>query len=311
MTDSQASQSGRQCPDEAAIAAKIHEINSQIAQFRDQLLTIGQSRDCPELREKIRKTRRDCVNACKKASEMVLPQMRSAMESGIPADSPNLVLLFFLAQLFLRELHKSKNLVRVVPMDMTGYFGEEQVGPVEHQQRDHADTAVSANHAGLQRGGDQQHTEGLGGHKRSRCRAPGVHAAIRSRHRETSGPAGGGESAESQQRRPQESPLGGPKQQAAVLPAGYLQVLLLRGKAQLPLILESQWSSSWPGASTSSPPSSSSSSSSSISAEKDQRPHSSKRQQRRLLRGTCSVDLAPSCCDFFATALDCPIISAR
>ncbi|KAL7288737.1 uncharacterized protein LOC106648148 isoform X2 [Trichogramma pretiosum] len=128
MTDSQASQSGRQCPDEAAIAAKIHEINSQIAQFRDQLLTIGQSRDCPELREKIRKTRRDCVNACKKASEMVLPQMRSAMESGIPADSPNLVLLFFLAQLFLRELHKSKNLVRVVPMDMTGYF-ESKSGP--------------------------------------------------------------------------------------------------------------------------------------------------------------------------------------
>uniref|UniRef100_A0ABD2W458 Syntaxin N-terminal domain-containing protein n=1 Tax=Trichogramma kaykai TaxID=54128 RepID=A0ABD2W458_9HYME len=288
MTDSQASQSGRQCPDEAAIAAKIHEINSQIAQFRDQLLTIGQSRDCPELREKIRKTRRDCVNACKKASEMVLPQMRSAMESGIPADSPNLVLLFFLAQLFLRELHKSKNLVRVVPMDMTGYF-ESKSGP----------SNIS------------NHTEGLGGHKRSRCRAPGVHAAIRSRHRETSGPAGGGESAESQQRRPQESPLGGPKQQAAVLPAGYLQVLLLRGKAQLPLILESQWSSSWPGASTSSPPSSSSSSSSSISAEKDQRPHSSKRQQRRLLRGTCSVDLAPSCCDFFATALDCPIISAR
>lgn len=50
--------------------------------------------------------------------------IRSAMEAGIPADSPNLVLLFFLAQLFLRELYKSKNLVRVVPMDMTGYFGE-------------------------------------------------------------------------------------------------------------------------------------------------------------------------------------------
>jgi hypothetical protein len=45
------------------------------------------------------------------------------MDSGIPADSPNLVLLFFLAQLFLRELYKSKNLVRIVPMDMTGYFG--------------------------------------------------------------------------------------------------------------------------------------------------------------------------------------------
>lgn len=46
------------------------------------------------------------------------------MEAGIPADSPNLVLLFFLAQLFLRELYKSKNLIRIVPMDMTGYFGK-------------------------------------------------------------------------------------------------------------------------------------------------------------------------------------------
>ncbi|XP_011504009.1 PREDICTED: uncharacterized protein LOC105367079 [Ceratosolen solmsi marchali] len=101
----------------------IHDINSQVAQFRDLLISIGQARDCPELRERIRKLRRGCVEACKRTSQMVLPQMRSAMDSGIPADSPNLVLLFFLAQLFLRELYKSKNLVRIVPMDMTGYFG--------------------------------------------------------------------------------------------------------------------------------------------------------------------------------------------
>lgn len=48
----------------------------------------------------------------------------SAIDSGIPADNPNLVLLFFVAQLFLRELYKCKKLVRIVPMDMSGYYGE-------------------------------------------------------------------------------------------------------------------------------------------------------------------------------------------
>lgn len=46
------------------------------------------------------------------------------MDVGIPVDSPNLVLLFYVAQLFLRELHKSKNLISIIPMDMTGYYGK-------------------------------------------------------------------------------------------------------------------------------------------------------------------------------------------
>ncbi|XP_044016264.1 uncharacterized protein LOC122857873 isoform X3 [Aphidius gifuensis] len=52
----------------------------------------------------------------------------SAIDLGIPADSPNLVLLFFVAQLFLRELYKAKNLVRIVPMDMSGYYASKS-GP--------------------------------------------------------------------------------------------------------------------------------------------------------------------------------------
>ncbi|XP_051173900.1 uncharacterized protein LOC127289777 isoform X2 [Leptopilina boulardi] len=130
MTESSTLASNK-CHDEksdSTIALHIHDINSQVAQFRDLLISIGQSRDCPELRERIRKLRRNCVEACKTTSQLVLPQMRSAMEAGIPADSPNLVLLFFLAQLFLRELYKSKNLIRIVPMDMTGYF-ESKSGP--------------------------------------------------------------------------------------------------------------------------------------------------------------------------------------
>lgn len=42
---------------------------------------------------------------------------------GIPVDCPNLMLLFYVVQLFLRELCKSKNLIRIVPMDMTEYYG--------------------------------------------------------------------------------------------------------------------------------------------------------------------------------------------
>nr|XP_050864614.1 uncharacterized protein LOC127070549 isoform X1 [Vespula vulgaris]XP_050864615.1 uncharacterized protein LOC127070549 isoform X1 [Vespula vulgaris]XP_050864616.1 uncharacterized protein LOC127070549 isoform X1 [Vespula vulgaris] len=113
---------------EKAVFLQIQDINCQVAQFRDLLINVGQPRDCPELREKIRKLRRSCVEACKGTSQLVLPQVRSAMDVGIPADSPNLVLLFFVTQLFLRELSKSKNLIRIVPMDMSGYF-ESRAGP--------------------------------------------------------------------------------------------------------------------------------------------------------------------------------------
>ncbi|XP_011298398.1 uncharacterized protein [Fopius arisanus] len=109
-------------------AFQIQEINSQVAQFRDLLINIGQPRDGPELRERVRKLRRNCVEACKSTSQLVLPQMRSAIDLGIPADSPNLVLLFFVSQLFLRELYKCKNLVRIVPMDMSGYYASKS-GP--------------------------------------------------------------------------------------------------------------------------------------------------------------------------------------
>ncbi|XP_012251134.1 uncharacterized protein LOC105683249 isoform X2 [Athalia rosae] len=109
-------------------AHQIQDINSQVAQFRDLLINIGQPRDSPELRERIRKLRRSCVEACKNTSQLVLPQIRSSMDQGFPADSPNLVLLFFVTQLFLRELYKSKNLLRIVPMDMTGYY-ESKAGP--------------------------------------------------------------------------------------------------------------------------------------------------------------------------------------
>ncbi|XP_032684980.1 uncharacterized protein LOC116850603 isoform X1 [Odontomachus brunneus] len=114
-------------PDKSVLL-QIQDINSQVAQFRDLLINIGQPRDSPELREKIRKMRRNCVEACKHTSQLVLPHVQSAIDVGIPVDSPNLVLLFYVAQLFLRELHKSKNLIQIVPMDMSGYY-ESRAGP--------------------------------------------------------------------------------------------------------------------------------------------------------------------------------------
>ncbi|KAJ9588665.1 hypothetical protein L9F63_018025, partial [Diploptera punctata] len=55
----------------------IVEINSQVALFRDLLIHVGQAKDSPELREKIRKLRRTVVDACRHTSQILLPQVRS------------------------------------------------------------------------------------------------------------------------------------------------------------------------------------------------------------------------------------------
>ncbi|KAL5280318.1 hypothetical protein ACFFRR_004350 [Megaselia abdita] len=106
----------------------IVEINSQVALFRDMLIHVGQSKDCPELREKIRKLRRSCIEACKHTGHVILPQVKSSVSDGILTDNPHLVLLFYLSQLFLRELIKCYRLIQVVPMDMSGYY-ENRAGP--------------------------------------------------------------------------------------------------------------------------------------------------------------------------------------
>ncbi|KMY88110.1 uncharacterized protein LOC6543461 [Drosophila erecta] len=106
----------------------IVEINSHVALFRDMLIHVGQAKDCPELREKIRKLRRTCVEALKHTAQILMPQVKSAMADGILTDNPHLVLLFYMAQLFLRELVKSYRLIQVVPMDMSGYY-ENRAGP--------------------------------------------------------------------------------------------------------------------------------------------------------------------------------------
>ncbi|GAB6019871.1 hypothetical protein CHUAL_001408 [Chamberlinius hualienensis] len=86
------------------------------------LINIGQAKDCPELRDKVRKVRRHCVDICKTTNQILLPQVRRDVAEGIPVDNQDLVHLFCLSQLLIRELKKCKRLIAAVPMDMTEYM---------------------------------------------------------------------------------------------------------------------------------------------------------------------------------------------
>lgn len=55
----------------------VAEINTQVATFRDLLIHVGhQTKDGPEMRERIRKLRRQCVEAFKHSVQLVLPQIK-------------------------------------------------------------------------------------------------------------------------------------------------------------------------------------------------------------------------------------------
>ena len=54
----------------------ICDLNVQIATFRDLLIHVGTAKDAPELREKIRRIRRQCVEACKQTHTTLLPQIK-------------------------------------------------------------------------------------------------------------------------------------------------------------------------------------------------------------------------------------------
>ncbi|XP_039757880.1 uncharacterized protein LOC120632134 isoform X2 [Pararge aegeria] len=114
-------------PPEPNATSLITDINVQLALFRDLLIHIGQPHDSPELRERVRRLRRTCVEATKQTSQLVLPACKKPAGEGC-ADQPQLVLLYFMSQLLLRELAKCHRLVQLVPMDMTSYY-ENRAGP--------------------------------------------------------------------------------------------------------------------------------------------------------------------------------------
>ncbi|XP_017107018.1 uncharacterized protein [Drosophila bipectinata] len=105
----------------------ITEINCHVAQFRELLIFIGQSRDSPELREKIRKLRRSCVDSCKHTAHLITPQPRHCL--GSPSERMHLTLLFHLTQQFQNELIKSYRLIQLVPLDMTEYYAPSRTAP--------------------------------------------------------------------------------------------------------------------------------------------------------------------------------------
>ncbi|EDW77771.2 uncharacterized protein Dwil_GK24665 [Drosophila willistoni] len=105
----------------------IMEINCQVAQFREMLIYIGQARDSPELREKIRKLRRTCLEACKNTAHLITPQSRHCLSS--PSERSHLTLLYHLIQQFQNELVKSHRLIELVPLDMTDYYAPSRTAP--------------------------------------------------------------------------------------------------------------------------------------------------------------------------------------
>ena len=54
----------------------IFDINVQIAVFRDLLIHVGTTKDAPELREKIRRVRMQCVEGCQQTNNQLLPQVK-------------------------------------------------------------------------------------------------------------------------------------------------------------------------------------------------------------------------------------------
>ncbi|TDG46589.1 hypothetical protein AWZ03_007027 [Drosophila navojoa] len=105
----------------------IMEINCYVAQFRELLIFIGQSRDSPELREKIRRLRRSCVDACKHTAHLITPQPKHCQ--GSASGNLNLSLLYQLTQQFRHELLKSHRLIQLVPYDMTDYYAPARTAP--------------------------------------------------------------------------------------------------------------------------------------------------------------------------------------
>ncbi|XP_065562869.1 uncharacterized protein LOC136028859 isoform X2 [Artemia franciscana] len=100
----------------------IIDLNSQVAFYRFLLLNVGQTRDCPEMREKIRKVRRQCVEVCRNTSQLLMPQIRSDVADGIPVDTDQLVHFFCCCQLLFKELNRSHRLAKQMPLDMSSLY---------------------------------------------------------------------------------------------------------------------------------------------------------------------------------------------
>ncbi|XP_037821623.1 uncharacterized protein LOC119610469 isoform X2 [Lucilia sericata] len=84
----------------------LEAINHHLAVYREMLINIGQEKDCPELREKIRKLRCTILEECQITAQLL-----------IPLDKSNSI-----------ELNHDYRLNQVITMDMEEYF-ENRAGP--------------------------------------------------------------------------------------------------------------------------------------------------------------------------------------
>ncbi|XP_035221176.1 uncharacterized protein LOC118194093, partial [Stegodyphus dumicola] len=105
-----------------SLHVNIEELNNYLAVFRDHLMHVAKPQDCPEIRDRIKETRRKCLELCISTSDILMPQVRSDVADGIPVDNQQLVNLVCCTQLFHRELRKCYSLVVSNPMDMTAYY---------------------------------------------------------------------------------------------------------------------------------------------------------------------------------------------
>lgn len=95
-------------------------INHHIAAFREMLICLGQHKDCPELREEIRKLRSNLVEEFQITAHILISLNK---EENVENENQYLILIFHLLQLFLSELTKSYRLTEIIHIDMKEYFG--------------------------------------------------------------------------------------------------------------------------------------------------------------------------------------------
>ena len=62
--------------DERKFNQTLTELNIQVAQFRDLLLAVGSAKDCPDLRERIRKVRMEAVEDVMRTNNSLLPHVK-------------------------------------------------------------------------------------------------------------------------------------------------------------------------------------------------------------------------------------------
>jgi len=130
MAPSEVKGGQRSKEEERRIHQALLELNIEVATFRDLLLSVGSCRDCPELRERIRRVRLAAVEAVARTNTDLLPHIKMCISEGTIIDNGQLICLYLLARLLERELAKCQGLVTSRPMaGMDNHFDKKSKTP--------------------------------------------------------------------------------------------------------------------------------------------------------------------------------------